>query len=206
MSRRRFTRRGANTGMTDVYYQQLYVTKSTSADQTDYDSIPIPLPSPPTQFVGRGASILYELLKAELQVVQPGVETGHGYRWLASMRLFEGPDGSAADHNISDPGLLCHWTGGWQSTREATANGTAIAEIIFDHDRGPFVFDFEDGKGNGRLVARNTITLDVGHSFSAGATYAGTDFHLRLWYRWRKVPMMEYVGLLTEQMAATVTG
>lgn len=188
-------------GMVDVFYQQIFAETTTGAVQSDTEGQLINLPQPPTQYVGSGSSILYELLKAEFQIEQPNIEVGHSLQWWAGLILHEPATMSSASLEIDSNNVLAMVSGGWQCIL-LTSGQTCYRTTNWE---GPVVYDFQDQKGNGKLVASQNIVLVGSHSFSASATYAGVTFRVRIWYRFRKVALTEYIGLLTEQSATSQT-
>lgn len=194
----------SSRGMIDVYYQTMYAVLTLPDSASVRDAINVQLPSPPTQFVGRGASIIYELLWAELQVEPASPEDGKSMRYYASLRLYESTIDDYTAFRVSDPSVLCCWHGGWDLFF-LTSGMSALRYGNANSDVGVQRYDLQDQKGNGTLVARGNLVFEAGQEFSAGATPAGQVFNLRIAYRWRKVPLTEYIGLLSSQMTTAVT-
>lgn len=191
----------ASPGMIDVFYQCLYAEITTSASETDGAEQVVNLPQPPTQYVGSGQSILYEFLKAEFQVEMPEIENNNALEWWVGLNLRRVATIDEEALEMDDNNVLCMLSGGWHSVFVTSG----CSNMYTTGHEGPYIYDFQDAKGNGKLVATQNIVLIGAHIFTNGATYAGLKFRLRLWYRFRKVALTEYIGLLSEQSLGSQT-
>lgn len=200
--RRRTFRRYRQTkdsGMPDIFYQQMYAEVETDAAENDLEQLAVQLPQAPTQFIGRGQSMIYELLKFEVQVAEPIPEDNHWLKWSCGVRFTQSTAVDDSGLDLNDYNVICCTNGGWISN--LTTSGRALS-MNYPWE-GTHVFDLQDAKGNGKLCARQTLYFCGAHAFSNGATYAGVGFKMRMWYRFRKVSLTEYIGMLSEQTLTT---
>lgn len=72
-----------------------------------------------------------------------------------------------------------------------TAAGTYFSMLQSE----PFMLDVTDGAGHGILIATDNIYGQVVSSGTGGANVA----YIKLLYRWKNVPMTEYVGIVQSQ-------
>ncbi len=68
--------------------------------------------------------------------------------------------------------------------------GLSVRQSIFQKD-------FTDGAGHGLLIAANTMSIEID---SIGSLQTNTA-HVRLYYRFKLVPLPEYLGILASQTA-----
>lgn len=198
-TRYRRTRPGKDSGMPDIFYQQMYAEVTTDAVEEDLAQLAVQLPQPPTQFIGRGVSMIYELLKFELQVSEPLPEDNHWLKWTGGVRFTQSNEVTDAGLDLNDYNVICAYSGGWNAS--FTTSGRSMA-MNYPWE-GTHVVDLQDAKGNGKLCARQTLYFCGAHVFHSGATYAGVGFKFRMWYRFRKVSLTEYIGMLSEQTMTT---
>lgn len=90
---------------------------------------------------------------------------------------------------LADPNCLARLE---QNLRNAfTAAGTGMLQNRID----PLVWDFTDGAGHGILVATDNIFVAALTSGQAGAS----QFTWKLSYRFKKVSLVEYIGIVQQQ-------
>lgn len=202
-SRRRYGSRAKftpyNRGGVDPYYQLLYATITSDADEESCDSTAITLPQPPTQYGYKYSNIIYELLWVEFQWDEPPATQNN--MWLTvrgGLRTQAPPNGLISDLDLQLPSVVAVKEFGWNF--QFTTSGCSEWEVEKQKK-----YDFQDAKGNGLLYASNQLYLCIAQHWNNGATYAANTINMRLAYRYRRVPLQEYLGILSTQQQIVQT-
>lgn len=137
-----------------------------------------------------GEAIIMELLK--LYVDFPGADAAVAAQTIRSMffALSTSPSGGTpAQRFISDPQCLARINK--VLVNAFTAAGTGQLEENFD----PQVWDFTDGAGHGVLVATDNLYCQASTNNQAAAS----RFDFKILYRFKKVSLAEYIGIVQSQ-------
>lgn len=179
-----------NSRTVDKYYQHFYGFVQTASAGTALARQEIQLPTIPSQYIGSGKSVIYELLWAEMLMNLPEViAANHTHEHFFGMMLMDRDD--INDIVVADANTMFQF--GFQRKYDHTTSGTSEIWIPYSYKH-----DFQDMKGNGRLIARDTVYLYIYHDNSAGGVMV-TSMDIKVAYRLVTVPLQEYIGLLGEQ-------
>lgn len=175
----------------DKYYQWFYAWLDSDNVQTYFGSVEIRLPVIPTQYIGAGSSVIYELLWAEFHFIPPADVTDNEEHDYGFGLMLEDRD-SFIDTYLSYSNTIALYE--FHRINDFDTNGRSREHM----KRSPYIYNFQDEKGNGRLIARNNIFLFLHHHNTAAGNIT-TQLNFRCAYRLVKIPLKEYIGLLTEQ-------
>jgi len=173
MSRRRTTLTGG-TGDVSPQFANFTATQS-GADTTTTTSFAVPIQRLPA---GNQAQVM-EVLKIFWRIAGTVVETDNTVSGFFSTTSF----GTTAT-NFAEPRVFGHVF--------RSVNITTSGQIVVQE---PYVQDLTDGAGHGVLIATDNIFLQV----VSGTTSATNTIYAKILYRWKNVPLAEYIGIVQSQ-------
>jgi hypothetical protein len=196
--------RSSTKTVIDKYYQYIYGHISTEPGDDATESYNLSLPPAPPQFVGSGASLVREFLKVDGGYACSATHVGHVhyYAWGITYR----PITQESDMFWNNPNCVCYW----HKTRYPWANesdpvpATWHSTVWIGDEDYAFGYDFTDQNGNGRIIASDRLQINAHVSNSAEEPIQFAA-HFRIWYRWAKIKLIEYIGLLSDQQSVTGT-
>jgi hypothetical protein len=176
----------------DKWYQFFYGFTATSAGAADLARAVIPLPTIPTQYVGAGSSLVYEILWIEYNLTLPNTSTHNEIQnYVVGLMLNDRTDILAI--YPSDPNVIdFRWMKRDKFVVGTDGGGQCYVDLRLRTD-------MEDNLGNGRLIARDNLYLFAYHLDTDAASEISIAVDLKVAYRLTKIPLTEYIGLLGEQ-------
>lgn len=149
------------------------------------------VPTPINKFPeGSGRVVIMEVLKAYLYInagTLVAFVTGNDYNleaWITTKNF-----ATTAPTNAADGTILAKFQ------REWLATAADAGRITNDY---PFVIDLTDGAGHGMLVATDNLYLGI-RGGSATVPYTSTTVSCKILYRFKKVSLQEYIGIVQSQ-------
>lgn len=162
-------------GTGDVNPQYLSILASQSAaDTTTTTQVQLPIQRLPTG----GRAQVMELLKVFFTASSlPEVDS------LLTIALSTSSFGTTAV-TFSEPRVFALFS------RQVilTTSGQAVADY-------PFTYDCTDGAGHGIIIATDSIYVQV----ASTTTGVANNARIKLMYRWKDVPLQEYIGVVQSQ-------
>lgn len=176
-------------GTNDVNPQYLQGSFTLSAANTLTEvtvGTPIVRVGPATE----GSAVIMELIKLFVDFPAPDAAVAAQTDRSQSFAMSTASSGATpAARSLGDPSCLARVN---RSLRNAfTAAGTGI----LDDSLEPTVWDFTDGAGHGVLVATDNLYFQAA---TVGQAAAST-FAFKLMYRFKKVSLAEYIGIVQSQ-------
>lgn len=135
-------------------------------------------------------AIIMEILKLYVDIPDTDNENATADTFLGAFSMSTATSGgTAAILPLSAPRCLASMS--LSQTMAFTAAGTGLLHYA----ENPKVWDFTDGAGHGILVATDNLFLQA----QAGTRAAGFDFNFKILYRFKKVSLVEYIGIVQSQ-------
>lgn len=135
-----------------------------------------------------GQAIIMELLKVYVNMPNPDVEAAGATQRNFAFSIATVAFGTTLQR-LNDPQVIMNIN---RNTDNAfTAAGTGMLSNAVD----PEVWDFTDGAGHGVLIATDNLFIQ---GSSSGQTAADV-FRFKILYRFKKVSLVEYIGIVQSQ-------
>lgn len=175
------------TGGTRDVSPQLFHMRATqtAADTTTTETFPVPIQRLP---FGNRAQVM-EVLKAYFVTTSlPAIASATEIQDVIQIFITTTSFGTTAT-NFGEPRVFAHYV---KNQRGAF---TAAGTYGMTQDDEPFQLDLTDGAGHGILVATDNIFMQIASS----GTGASNTANVKLLYRWKNVPLQEYIGIVQSQ-------
>ena len=135
-----------------------------------------------------GNAIIMELLKLYVNMPSPDQEVAGATQRNFNFGIATVAFGTTL-MQMDDPRVIA------QVTRNLDNAFTAAGTGMLSNSTDPMVWDFTDGAGHGILVATDNIFVQG----SSSAQAAADTFRFKLLYRFKKVSLIEYIGIVQSQ-------
>jgi hypothetical protein len=169
-------------GSGDVNPQILTFTSTQSGvDATTVQQITLPIPRLPTR---EGYNLVMEILNIDYYHMTPNPVGNAQQATYIGLSTSSSPSATAA-LAIQDPRVLDAWVKYVQFG--ATPD---VGYIPVEQET-----DLTDNAGHGLIVATDTLFV---HQISTG-TGVANQYTLKIWYRWKVVSLIEYIGVVQSQ-------
>lgn len=173
MKRGRYESLTGGTGDVNPQYLSTFVTQ-TAADTTTTGTINLPVQRLPS---GNKAQVM-EVLKVFFFSSAPAEADSVISAYLSTSSF------GTTTTTFSEPRVFA----GFSISRSVTTSG--IVDLVF-----PIIQDLTDGAGHGVIVATDSIYLQVSSATTSGAN----TVRVKILYRWKDVPLPEYIGVVQSQ-------
>ncbi len=130
-------------------------------------------------------AVVFELLRGDV-VFTPGFNLGEVAGVTLTMNMAIG----SPPQPITPEQAVVIWSGN-RTKYTAAAGGGPINRFIEK--------DFTDDSGHGLLIAARTVSIQI----SSVGTLQENTAHVRLYYRFKLIPLQEYLGIFAQQAAVS---
>lgn len=182
------------TGGTNDVNPQFYSFRIAQAEQNQTVNIQLPTPISKLQTSNKQATVM-EVLKVFFTLSQEINEVFLANWIVTQQSVFL----STAPNNVSnmafrDPTVFAHTSLIWATVDQ---NVPVTQNAGFAWPQEPFIYDCTDGAGHGILIATDSIFVQM----QSGGFDAPAQADVKIMYRFKKVSLDEYVGIVQSQQS-----